>query len=191
MLDLTFASSSLTLSGLNTRVAADLDATSNHYPLLTIFPWGPRHHKAKQSLKLGTLDYTHFLTLLAANLVGIKDTIKIKDELDYLVDGIISAIHRTYMASATRSLPQGGGQPWWNIEYKNALQDYQSELSSRTDFRRVVRRAQQQYWRKKINAITTSKEVFDMSKWHKTAGSYHTPLIKDPQYLNNPPAVAL
>jgi hypothetical protein len=30
-----------------------------------------------------------------------------------------------------------------------------------------------------------------MSKWHKTAGSYRSPLIKDPQYPNNPPAVAL
>jgi hypothetical protein len=53
--------------------------------------------------------------------VGIEDTTKTEEELDCLVDEIISAIHSTYMASTTRSLPQGGGQPWWNIEYKNAL----------------------------------------------------------------------
>jgi hypothetical protein len=69
VLDLIFASSSLALSGLNTRVAADLDATSDYYPLLTIFPWGPRHHEARQRLKFDTLDYTRFLALLAMDLV--------------------------------------------------------------------------------------------------------------------------
>jgi hypothetical protein len=135
VLDLTFTSSSLALSGLHTRFAADLDATSDHHPLLTIFPWSPRHHEAKQRLKFDTLDHARFLALLATNLVGIEDIAKTKEELDYLADGIISAIHSAYTASATRSLPQGGGQPWWNIECKNALQDYRSELSSRKDFR--------------------------------------------------------
>jgi hypothetical protein len=32
---------------------------------------------------------------------------------------------------------------------------------------------------KEISAITSSKEVFDMSKWHKTAGSYRSPPIKN------------
>jgi hypothetical protein len=111
VLDLAFALSSLALSGLNTRVAADLDATSDHYLLLTIFPWGLRHHEAKQRLKFNILDHTRFLALLATNLGGIEDTTKTKEELDYLVNGIISVIHSTYMASTTRSLPQGGGQP--------------------------------------------------------------------------------
>jgi hypothetical protein len=105
VLDLTFASSSLALSGLNTRVAADLDAISDHHPLLTIFPLGPRHHEAKQRLKFDILDHAHFLALLATNLVGIKDTTKTKEELDYLADDIILVIYNIYTASATRSLP--------------------------------------------------------------------------------------
>jgi hypothetical protein len=102
-----------------------------------------------------------------------------------------SAIHSAYTASATRSLPQGGGKPWWNTECKKALRDYRTGLYTQKDFRRVIKQAQQQYWRQKISAATASKEVFDMSKWHKTTGSYRSPPMKDPLRPDNPPAVAL
>jgi hypothetical protein len=50
----------------------------------------------------------------------------------------------------------------------------------------VIKQAQQQYWRDKTSATTTSKEVFDMSKWHKTTGTYRSPPMKDPQHPDNP-----
>ncbi|KAI9039460.1 reverse transcriptase [Aspergillus affinis] len=188
-LDLTFASSTLALSGASTKIASYLDATSDHRPLLTILPWGPSYPKAQQRLKFNTLDLSRFSNLLTLNVSDLPTTAETEEELDCLANAIISAVYSAYEASALRSRPQGGGQPWWNLECKEALQKYRIGLSTRKDFRREIRRAQQKYWRNKINATTTSKEVFEMSKWHKTTGSYRSPPMKDPLQPDCPPAV--
>jgi ribonuclease HI len=191
VLDLAFVSSSPTLLGASTRVAHHLDATSDHRPLLTTLPWEQGPVETPQRLRFDTLDHTRFLTLLASNLANVRSSAGNKDELDCLANGITAAIHSSYTASANKSIPQGGGQQWWNTTCKKALQDYRAGLYTRKDFRRVTRRAQAQYWRDKISAVTESKEVFDMSRWHKSTGSYRSPPLKDPLRPDSPPAVAL
>ena len=191
VLDLTFASSALALSGTSTRIADHLDATSDHRPLLTSMPWGQRFMEIPQRLKFSTLDHTRFLTLLASNISDTRFPMGTEEELDCLANKITSAIYSAYTASANKSIPQGGGQRWWNAECKKALQDYRSGHSSRNDFRRVIRQIRRQYWRDKINTVTESKDVFDISKWHKSTGSYRSPPLKDPQRPDNPPAIAL
>ena len=42
-----------------------------------------------------------------------------------------------------------------------------------------------------LNKATTAKEVFAMTKWHKSVGSYRTPHLMDPLHPNAPPAVSL
>jgi hypothetical protein len=145
VLDLIFTSSFLALSRANTRVATDLDVTSDHHPLLTILPWGQRHLEALLRLKFSILDFNCFHALLAMNLDNIRTIAKTKKELDYLVNDTIFAIHSAYTASATRSLPHGRGQPWWNTERRKALQGYQSGHALQKDFRGVIKRAQRQY----------------------------------------------
>jgi hypothetical protein len=164
VLDLIFTSSFLALSRANTRVVINLDITSDHCPLLTVLPWGQRHSEAPQKLKFSTLDLTCFHALLALNLDNIRAAAKTEEELNCLANRTISTIYSAYTASATRSLPQGRGQPWWNTECGKALQDYRSGLALQRDFRRVIKWAQRQYWRDKISATTTSKEVFNMAK---------------------------
>jgi hypothetical protein len=110
------------------------------------------------------LDHTHFQSLLASNLDDIKNTTETEEELDNLINRITSAVHSAYTTSVTRSLPQEGGKPWWNTEYKKALQDYRTGSRTQKDFQYVVKQAQQQYWRQKISTTTASKEVFNMSK---------------------------
>jgi hypothetical protein len=127
-------------------------------------PWGQRYTEAPQRLKFTTLDHTCFQSLLASNLDDIRNTAETEEELDNLVNRIISAVYSAYTTSTTRSLPQGGGKPWWNTKYKKALQDYRTGSRTQKDFQRVVKQAQQQYWRQKINTATISKEVFDISK---------------------------
>jgi hypothetical protein len=133
-LDLAFVSGPLALAGACTKVAEHLDATSDHHPLLTTLPWGQRHQEAPQRLKFSTLDLPRFHSLLALNTSNLPTTAGSEDELDSLADGITSAIHSAYVASALRSLPQGGGQPWWNLECKEALQKYCMGLHSQRDF---------------------------------------------------------
>ncbi|KAI9034741.1 reverse transcriptase, partial [Aspergillus affinis] len=179
----------LALAGANTRIATHLDATSDHRPLLTILPWGPRYPKAQQRLKSSTLDLSRFSSHLALNISNLPSTSETEEELDCLANMIISAVYSAYEASAFRSRPQGRGQPWWNPECKEALQKYRTGSYTKKDFRRVIRRAQREYWRNKINATTTSKEIFEMSKWHRTTGSYRSPPMKDPLQPDCPPAV--
>jgi hypothetical protein len=106
-------------------------------------PWGQRYTEAPQRLKFIILNYTCFQSLLASNLDDIRNIVKIKKELNNLINRIISAVYSTYIISTTRSLPQGGGKPWWNTKYKKALQDYQTGSCTQKDFQRVVKQAQQ------------------------------------------------
>ncbi|EED19609.1 hypothetical protein TSTA_028910 [Talaromyces stipitatus ATCC 10500] len=51
-------------------------------------------------------------------------------------------------------------------------------------------KAQRQYWRDKLITAAQTKEVFDISKWHKSVGLYRSPPLKDPLRPNEPPAVS-
>jgi hypothetical protein len=74
VLDLAFVSGQLSLAGTCTVVAYDLDATSDHSPLLTTIPWGERCLVPPGRLRPNTLDQPLFLSLLAEQLVGISYT---------------------------------------------------------------------------------------------------------------------
>jgi ribonuclease HI len=191
VLDLTFASGSLALAGTSTRIASHLDSTSDHRPLLTTMPWSHRFPETPQRLRFDTLDHLRFLSLLESNLASIECLAKTEEDLDSLANEITSAISTAYKGSARRTLAQGIGQPWWNNDCRKARQDYRSSLCSKRDFRRTTRRAQRQYWRDKLNAVTQIKDVFDMSKWHKSTGSFRSPPLKDPLRPNSLPAVAI
>jgi hypothetical protein len=107
-------------------------------------PWGQRYTEAPQRLKFTILDHTRFQSLLASNLDDTRNTAE-TEELDTLTNKIISAVHSAYTTSATRSLPQGGGKPWWNTECKKTLQDYRTGSHTQKNFQHMVKQAQQQY----------------------------------------------
>ncbi|EED11781.1 hypothetical protein TSTA_109610 [Talaromyces stipitatus ATCC 10500] len=62
-------------------------------------------------------------------------------------------------------------------------------LLPKDKFRRTIRKAQRQFWRNKLVIAAQTKEVFDISKWHKSRGSYRSPPLKDPLRPNDLPAV--
>lgn len=191
VLDLTFATSPLVQNGLHTNIATHLDSTSDHKPLLTTVLWNQRPPMTAQRMRFDTLDQPLFLSLLSINLTQIKPLDTSKDDLEKLAHELISAIHNAYEGSAKRSLPHRRGQPWWNPECKEALQNYRSGLLSKDEFRRAIRKAQRQFWRNKLTTAAQTKEVFDISKWHKSVGSYRSPPLKDPLRPDEPPAVSI
>ncbi|EED16913.1 reverse transcriptase, putative [Talaromyces stipitatus ATCC 10500] len=113
-----------------------------------------------------------------------------EEDLDALAEKLTSAIQGAYRGSAKRTLTQGIGQPWWNEDCKKALHNYRSGLCSKADFRRITRWSQRQFWREKLSTVTQMKDVFDMSKWHKSTGTLRSPPLKDPLRPNSFPAVA-
>jgi hypothetical protein len=62
VLDLTFALSPLLLVSAQTTTALDLDATSDHCPLLTTIPWDQRFTEPTTRLRLSTLKQPLFVS---------------------------------------------------------------------------------------------------------------------------------
>ena len=55
-----------------------------------------------------------------------------------------------------------------------------SDTSAR-NLRNTVRKAKRAYWNKKINEVEALTDVYKITKWHQTTGSYHSPPLSDPQ----------
>ncbi|EED11974.1 hypothetical protein TSTA_000510, partial [Talaromyces stipitatus ATCC 10500] len=167
MLDLSFALSPLALTGAKASIVSHLDATSDHQPLITTVPWDQRYKETAQKLRFDTLDHTSFLSLLASNLADIESSAAIEEDLDALAEKLTSAIQGVYRGSAKRTIIQGIGQPWWNEDCKKALHNYRLGLCSKTDFRRITRWSQRQFWREKLSTVTQMKDVFDIITVHE------------------------
>jgi hypothetical protein len=75
------------------------------------------------------------------NINTLLATAHLEKELDNLATRITLAIYSVYEASARKTRPQGGGQPWWNPDCKEALLKYRAGLYSQKDLRQVVRQA--------------------------------------------------
>ena len=191
MLDLSFASSPLAFAGAKASIASHLDATSDHRPLITTVPWDQRYTETAQKLRFDTLDHTCFLSLLTSDLASIKSSATTEEDIDALAGNLTSAIQGAYRGSAKRTMAQGIGQPWWNDECKKASHSYRLGLCSKTDFRRITRRSQRHFWRDKLSMVSQMKDVFDMSKWHKSTGSFRSPPLKDPLRPDSDPAIAV
>jgi ribonuclease HI len=190
VLDLAFVSGQLALAGANTVIAYDLDVTSDHRPLLTTIPWGQRHQEASNKLLFSSLDQPLFLDLLAGNLPSLT-SLTSPEQLDAEASGLTAAIHSAYRGSAKRSLGQQTGQPWWNEDCKQSRQQYRLGDCTKKDFRKAVRRAKTLFWQARLDTAAQAKDAFDISKWHKSMGSYRSPPLKDPSSPNMPLATTL
>jgi ribonuclease HI/endonuclease/exonuclease/phosphatase family metal-dependent hydrolase len=190
VLDLAFCSSSLALIGASTIVAPYLGMTSDHHPLLTTIPWDQRFTEPAKKLRYNTLDHPLFLSLLATSCTGITLPTDTEDCLESFASQLVFAIRTAFEGSARRSLGQGRGQPWWNEDCNQARRLYQAGECTKSAFRNSVRRAQRKFWRDKLDSVSNIKDVFDMTKWHKSVGSYQSPPLKDPQHPGSPLAVS-
>lgn len=116
-----------------------------------------------------------------------KPTIEL---LDKLAKNITDAIHNAYSGSARLSLGHGKGNPWWDDSCSRARQEFKqntrSHLSSeelkeaRKIYRRTIRKAKDSYYKTKLEEISTSKEIFAVTRWHKSIGTYRSSPYKRP-----------
>ncbi|KAI0991554.1 hypothetical protein K3495_g16633, partial [Podosphaera aphanis] len=118
VLDLTFVSSSLNSLGVETAIAREMDATSDHLPIVTVVPWDIRFREPLTHLKLETLDAKLFLALLESGIKEINDLPRrpSTEVLDNHARQISETIRRAYCGSARRALGKGTGHAWWNDE---------------------------------------------------------------------------
>ena len=203
VLDLAFASGPLALAGAESAVIPQLDVTSDHLPLLSRIPWDQRFQEPQTRLRPNTLQQNVFLSLLKNSLEGLPSLPPnpLSSELDKAAESLSKAIQQAYQGSAKRSLRQGTGQPWWNTECRVAAYEYRTARREDTNLthldvtkralRNTIRKAKRHFYYNKLNTATTGTEVFQMTKWHKSIGTYRSPPLKDPTRPDLPPATTL
>jgi ribonuclease HI/endonuclease/exonuclease/phosphatase (EEP) superfamily protein YafD len=191
VLDLTFLAGQISAI---TTIAEHMDVTSDHRPLLTTINWDTQRQKSIQRLRPDTIDIEQFTDMLQHNLSAIPantDCIS-TDNLDQAAVNLTDAIYQAYAASAKRALSTNRGQPWWNTDCKAAVQQNRIEASavSAQHLRNTVRKAKTKFWTDKLDATTEINDVFKMTKWHQSTGSFHSPPLVDPQDPDGPSAVS-
>ncbi|KAI0997366.1 hypothetical protein K3495_g10818 [Podosphaera aphanis] len=113
-----------------------------------------------------------------------------RELLDTTALNLCTAIGEAYRGSARRALGRGTGQPWWNDECRVAAQAYRNTrrtahnqediLSSKKTLRTVTRQVKRHFYQAKLENASTRKDIFGMTKWHRSIGSFRTPPLKDP-----------
>jgi hypothetical protein len=132
-------------------------------------------------LRYNTLDQPLFLSQLSERLASSRYTKPTTPAcLDNIASTLIDSLYNAYQGGARRTLNQQIGQPWWNEDCKLAYRLYRIEGYSKRNFRRTIRRAKLQFWKAKLDSAAAAKDVFNMCKWHKSAGSYRSPPLLDP-----------
>ena len=195
VLDLAFASTSLQTQGITTVCAPELDISSDHLPLTTELCWDHRFQEHPPRLRPDTLEEEKYLPLLQQGLSTWDHTkICCHRTLDTAAAELATIIQNAYQGAASRTLGNGTGVPWWDQQCSQALQTFRKSgrlPENRKALRRTIRRAKRCYLRNKLDTATSMSEVYKMTKWHKSTGSFRSPPLKDPTRPNNPPASSL
>jgi hypothetical protein len=92
------------------------------------------------------------------------------DQLDALAQGITDALVAALEASTKKATGQGTGQPWWTEDCRTAMaelrQARQRDTSlleaAKSNMRRVIRKAKQEYWHRQIAEASAGKDIFQM-----------------------------
>src|SRR5271165_1044939 len=182
VLDLAFITGPLTAS---TTLAQYLDCTSDYILLLTNINWNARFPGLTKRLQVDTLDHKLFTALLSENCKALcpLPTSPSTTDLDLAASNLTQAISKAFNGSAKRTLGQNTGYPWWNKDCTDAAKANRSLQSPTTarNLRNIVRKAKKQFWEKKLDTVKEIKDVYQMTKWHKSTGAYRSPPFTDPQ----------
>jgi ribonuclease HI len=188
-LDLAFSAGPLSII---TAVAEHMNITSDHLPLLTTVNWSTRGAEPIRRLRPDTINeeiFTDELQAILALSLPLTDAPSM-EELDLAATSLTEAVGKAFSRSATRTTGQNTGQPWWDSECKTAARENRKERSdeSARNLRNTVRKAKSKYWAHKLDSVTDIRDVFKMTKWHQSTGSYRSPPFIDPQQPASLPA---
>jgi hypothetical protein len=113
--------------------------------------------------------------------------------IDMAAVNLTKAINGAYAGSARRTLGRNTGQPWWNDDCKSAVQRNKAEFTTESawNLRNTVRKAKAKYWAGKLDSVKDIKDVFKMTKWHQSTGSFRSPPLTDPQAPTRAPAESI
>lgn len=107
------------------------------------------------------------------------------DDIDWWARTMVEIITNALRRHGTKCKgPAGNRKPWWNKEcaeaHKEAIRHRKEgldETEARKEFRRVVRRTIRNYWRRRIDSVTSDKELYDVIGWRKLGDGLAPPPI--------------
>ncbi|KAI1000670.1 hypothetical protein K3495_g7526 [Podosphaera aphanis] len=173
--------------------------TSNHVPLIIIVPYNLEKPRATPKLRFATLVEENFLSLLSSNLTERESRYNLFPfSLDKRAEKIVRILYSSYEGSTKKSLPRNIGKPWRDQSCRDARKLYREiscvrtpSLAEKKTFRKVVKKAKNCFFQKKLDEASNAKDAFDITKWHKTKGNFRPPALLNPISPNNPPANTL
>lgn len=196
VLDLCFASYQLVADGITSSVQMQLGVTSDHLPILISVPGSPKRLPPARKPRVGTLDEKTFLELLKSQIQDIDTPVQRETaQIEHRARTLVKNLQMSLAGSARHSLPHNKGQPWWDFACKEAKRNFREasrhgtpSLADKKAFRKVVKKAKSNFYRKKLEEISSAKDAFEVSKWHKSKGQFRTPPLVDPLRSENEPA---
>ncbi|POS85995.1 hypothetical protein EPUL_000808 [Erysiphe pulchra] len=160
------------------NIAHHLDCSSDL--LLSIIVSCKARKALPSNLMLETLDTAlfHCLRSISVNSISSLPTFPAANDLDKLAGEIIKAVH-----SLARQ------------EYKSAnkspISSYELDEAKKA-YRKVIRKAKNEFFQAKIEKARTSKEIFPLTKWHKsTASDIPMDALTVPKFLLDFPQISL
>ncbi|KAI1001738.1 hypothetical protein K3495_g6468 [Podosphaera aphanis] len=201
VLDLAFGSCSL-IAKSHCTVASHLNTTSDHASLLTMVDW-IEHNAPQRKLRPDTLDSALFncLLFISINRVAPLPPSPNSDSLDTLALGLTEAKWLAYSGSTRRTLGHGKGNPWWDKSCKTVRQRYKSItkvhhteedfIEARKEYHKTIKKAKNKIFSAQVSKASTARDIFNISKWHKSTGFYNSPPLKDPRFQDKAPATTL
>lgn len=201
VLDLAFGTS-LTVNNVSYGNARHLAATSEHLPLIATLGWA-NPPVPQERLRPDTLDPTLFRQLLELGCRGLAPlpVSPSSEDLDNQAEVLVKIKYDTCCGAAKRTLGAGHGNPWWNDSCKEARKGYKLALWSPSNesgvcdaqkaYRKTVQIAKNNFFKTKFERAHTAKEIFGVTKWHKSAGTYRPRSLRDSRFPEQPPVQSL
>lgn len=204
VLDLVFGSAVSLIQKAKCALAPHLDTTSDHATIFTSINWSGYIEPVRRlRLWLDTLDPELFSRLLATAIRELDSNhfISSKNALDKYAIDLTNAIRMAYTGAARRSLGHSKGNPWWNdsckaarLRYKNIFRGtvtVDEAIAEKKKYRGTIKKAKKEFYINKIETASTGKDIFAMTKWHKSTGNFRSIPLKDPRFPDRPPVTTL
>ncbi|CAD6500377.1 BgTH12-07554 [Blumeria graminis f. sp. triticale] len=193
---------SLTVNNVSCGIARHLAATSDHLPLLATVGWA-NPPLPQGRLRPNTLDPTLFRQLLELGCGGLGPlpVSPSSEDLDKQAEVLVQIIHDAYCGAAKRALGARHGNPSWNDSCKEARKGYKIALRSSSNdssvydaqkaYRKTVQIAKTNFFKTKLERARTAKEIFGVTEWHKSTGTFCLRPLKDFRFPERSPVQSL
>ncbi|KAI0991479.1 hypothetical protein K3495_g16708, partial [Podosphaera aphanis] len=162
-------------AGAIADVAPELGSTSDHMTLAGDVPRpnarGATTIRLNSPIRVSDDALEDFTKVVAEWSKDIgRQELQTTSDVENLGNDLVEILSDAIKATGRRSSPQlGQSAPWWTEECREAKGLYRAlgDDASRKAFRRTVKKAKRQYWRRKFSEAKTDTDMYRLARWAK------------------------